>query len=126
MLLHITRNMRLSAEVYHEVFAIESRINDLAIQDSLLSSLKFKQIKYHHQHELQTYKMRIETLYSDLDCHANSIYCEACETDKVSLLRLSIGIEAILSDAKSHDYERYVQMGLKIKPKDPVFLSRKG
>ena len=121
--------MRLSAEVYHEVFAIESRINDLAIQDSLLSSLKFKQIKYHHQHELQTYKMRVETLYSDLDCNENSIYCEACETDKVYLLQLLISIEAILSDENhlmSDDYERYVQMGLKIKPKDPVFLSREG
>ena len=118
--------MRLSAEVYHEINAIDDRINDLAVQDNLITSGKFKQIKYHHQHELQTYKMRVETFYSDLDCHENSLYCEACKTDKVSLLRLSIGIEAILSDAKSDDYERYVQMGLKIKPKDPVFLSRKG
>ena len=118
--------MRLSAEVYHEINAIENRINDLATQDNLISSGKCKKIKYHHQHELQTYKMRVETLYSDLDCHENSFYCEACETDKVSLLQLSISIEAILSDAKSDDYERYVQMGLKIKPTDPVFLSRKG
>ena len=118
--------MKLSAEVYQEINAIEDRINDLAAQDNFISSGKYKKIKYLHQHELQTYKMRVETFYSDLDCHENSFYCKACETDKVSLLRLSIGIEAILSDAKSDDYERYVQMGLKIKPKDPVFLSRKG
>ena len=118
--------MRLSAEVYNEINAIENRINDLADEDNLISSGKCKQIKYLHQNELQTYKMRVETLYSDLDCHANSFYCEACEADKVILLQLSISIEAILSDAKSDDYERYVQMGLKIKPKDPVFLSRKG
>ena len=121
--------MKLSAEVYQEINAIEDRINDLAAQDNFISSGKYKKIKYLHQHELQTYKMRVETLYSDLDCNENSIYCEACETDKVYLLQLLISIEAILSDENhlmSDDYERYVQMGLKIKPKDPVFLSREG
>ena len=118
--------MRLPAQVYHEINAIENRIDDLADEDSLIVSGKFKKIKYLHQHELQTYKLRVETLYSDLDRHENSLYCEACVTDKVSLLRLSIGIEALLSDGNSDDYGRYVRMGLKMKPNDPVFLSRNG
>lgn len=118
--------MRLSAEVYDEINAIENRIDDLAADDNLIASGKWKRIKYLHQHELQAYKIRIETLYSDLDSQEHSRYCEGCENDKVKLLWLSISIEAILSDGQSDDYGRYVQMGLKMKPKDPVFLSRNG
>ena len=116
--------MRLSAQVYHELAAIEKRMNYLAAEKDKVSSGKCKQIKYLHQHELQTYKIRVETLFSDLDCHENPYYYEAFENDKISLLHLSISIEYILSDGKSDDYGRYVQMGLKMKPKDPVFLSR--
>ena len=46
--------MRLPAEVIHEIAAIEKRINYLSAEDSLLVPEKWRQMKYLHQHELQT------------------------------------------------------------------------
>ena len=88
--------MKLPAAVIHEIAAIEKRINYLSAEDCLLVPEKWRQMKYLHQHELQTYRMRIETLYSDLDCQENSISCETCEAEKVALLHVSISIETIL------------------------------
>lgn len=116
--------MKLSAEVRHEINVIRTRINDLATENSLPASGNFNQIKYLHKQELQNYKIRFETLYSDLDGDEHSHFCRTCETDKINLLQLSISIEGLLTDAMSDDYGRYVQMGLKMKPKSPVFLLR--
>ena len=66
--------------------------------------------------ELKIFKIQLENLFSDTDC-----YCE-----KVDVLWALLDIEQILSNYSSDDYERYINMGLRIAPDESKFLSRVG
>lgn len=64
-----------------------------------------------HRHEIQTYKEKLENLFSDTD-----------DVDqKIDLLKSLTELEKFLSHGTSMDYKRYIQMGLRVKPNDASF-----
>ena len=71
----------------------------------------FGQFTERHRHEMTIYKEKLENLFSDTDN----------EEQQIDLLRGLIQLEQFLTHGISEDFERYIKMGLRIKPRDPVY-----
>jgi len=69
------------------------------------------QFSIKHGHEINTYKEKFENLFADTDD----------EIQKTDFLKALIQLDHFLTEGTSDDCERYLQMGLKIKPDDALY-----
>ena len=105
--------MRLTHQMNNEIDFIQIRLNG----------------DFHSKTELSTYKIKLENFFSETDDN----------NEKLHLLKILLGIDTLHTELYgevwfgpwgneirpfSGDSERYIQMGLKIKPNDPFFNFR--
>ena len=107
------KTMRLTHQKNNEIILIRNRLNRVD--------------EFYSKTELNTYKIKLENFFSETDD----------DNEKCDLLKILLWIETLYTQfygevssggpwgnevrAISEDYERYIQIGLKIKPNDPYF-----
>ena len=109
------KTMRLTHQKNNEIIFIRNRLNENA--------------EFYSKTELNTYKLKLENFFSETDDN----------TEKFGLLKILLWIDGLYTKLYgkvsfgpwgnevrpfSADRERYIQMGLKIKPKDVFFNFR--
>ena len=74
-----------------------------------------------HKLEMETFKIKLENMFSDTDCN----------NEKIDIIRGLLNIATYLLSSKFNfslividDYGRHTEMALKIAPKDSEFLFR--
>ena len=81
------------------------------ISSSPYRPMLFVQFGERYGHEIKTYKEKLENLFADTDD----------EIQKNDILKKLIQLDHFLTEGTSDDCERYLQMGLKLKPNDPSY-----
>ena len=116
--------MRLTYQMKEEMLSIAKRVRDvnhelLKVKILALTCTFYNSgvIRNKHRKEMQTYKIKLENLFSETDDNG----------EKRVVLLILLQIKDLVNDLPnvSDDFGRYTTMGLQIAPNDPYFNHRK-
>ena len=96
--------------MYHRILALKEEWCRIPPERPETSVLRQNFIE-RHKDEINRYKVKNEYYFSETDDNEQ----------KIGMLEALIQLEQFLSEGQSVDFKRYIQMGLRIKPKEPLY-----